>query len=119
MPNFPYRGPLRRKSIKGFDLLTDYLFSRSNRTISQLSESESESSSPSPIEQDKSEDTPLSSQAEFLLFLGDFIYADAPLYIGDNKEAYRRLYRRNYRTDSFRKLYEKLRKFYLEGWNTC
>jgi alkaline phosphatase D len=50
---------------------------------------------------------------DFLLFLGDFIYADVPLYIGDNQEAYRRLYRRNYQSPSFRTVYEKLRK-----WNS-
>jgi alkaline phosphatase D len=47
---------------------------------------------------------------DFLLFLGDFIYADVPLYIGDDQEAYRRLYRRNYQSPSFRNVYEKLRK---------
>ena len=47
---------------------------------------------------------------DFLLFLGDFIYADVPVYIGDNKEAYRRLYRRNFASPSFRKVYERLRK---------
>ncbi|THG96831.1 hypothetical protein EW026_g5077 [Hermanssonia centrifuga] len=46
--------------------------------------------------------------AEFMLFLGDFIYADVPLYFGDDAEAYRRLYRRNYQSDSFRKVYEHL-----------
>ncbi|KAJ6606665.1 PhoD-like phosphatase-domain-containing protein [Mycena vulgaris] len=46
--------------------------------------------------------------AEFLLLLGDFIYADVPAYIGDNKEAYRRLYRRNYQSNSFKKIYENL-----------
>jgi alkaline phosphatase D len=126
LPNFPYRGPLHSRSIKGFDLLTDYLFSKPNRRVSQHSESEEVSDTsattsdaatevPSPIEQDKSEVIPLSSQAEFLLFLGDFIYADVPMYIGDNKEAYRRLYRRNYLSDSFRKLYEKLRKCFIEA----
>jgi alkaline phosphatase D len=66
--------------------------------------------------------------AEFLLFLGDFIYADGeiislppmvcllmlefavPAYFGDDKEAYRRLYRRNYNSPSFRKIYEQLRE---------
>jgi len=45
---------------------------------------------------------------EFMLFLGDFIYADVPLYFGDSKDAYRRLYRRNYQSQSFRKVYERL-----------
>lgn len=51
----------------------------------------------------------LPPSAEFLMFLGDFIYADVPLYIGDNRDAYRRLYRRNYQSKSFRKIYEHLR----------
>jgi alkaline phosphatase D len=55
-----------------------------------------------------------------MLFLGDFIYADVPLYVGDDKEAYRRLYRRNYQSSSFRKLYEKLRELHhhLPGMRT-
>jgi alkaline phosphatase D len=52
---------------------------------------------------------------DFLLFLGDFIYADVPIYIGDQKEAYRRLYRRNYQSHSFRKVYEQIRKFSFPG----
>jgi alkaline phosphatase D len=122
LPNFPYRGPMHRRTIKGFDLVTDYLFSRPNRKFSQHFEpgeasdtsaitSDVASETPSPMEKDKREDVPLSSQAEFLLFLGDFIYADVPMYTGDTKEDYRRLYRRNYLSDSFRKLYEKLRKY--------
>lgn len=47
---------------------------------------------------------------EFMLFLGDFIYADVPMYFGDNLEAYRRFYRRNYQSPSFRKVYERLRE---------
>lgn len=49
--------------------------------------------------------------AEFMLFLGDFVYADVPVYFGDDREAYRRLYRRNYNSPSFRKVYEKLREY--------
>ena len=48
---------------------------------------------------------------EFMMFLGDFIYADVPHYFGDDQEAYRRLYRRNYDSPSFRKVYERLRMF--------
>ena len=47
---------------------------------------------------------------EFMIFMGDFIYADVPIYFGDDKEAYRRLYRRNYQSPSFRKVYERLRE---------
>jgi len=48
--------------------------------------------------------------AEFMLFLGDFVYADVPYYFGDNLDAYRRLYRRNYQSPSFRRVYERLRR---------
>ena len=48
-------------------------------------------------------------RTEFLMFLGDFIYADVPAYFGDSLEAYRRLYRRNYQSPSFRKVDEQLR----------
>jgi alkaline phosphatase D len=64
--------------------------------------------------------------ADFMMFLGDFVYADVPVWWGDgalecivqytplliaalDREAYRRLYRRNYNSPSFRKIYEKLR----------
>lgn len=47
---------------------------------------------------------------EFMIFLGDFIYADVPIYWGDDREAYRRLYRRNYQSPSFKKVYEQLRE---------
>lgn len=50
------------------------------------------------------------SRVEFGLFLGDFIYADVPMYFGDDSESYRRLYRRNYQSTGFRKVYERLRK---------
>ncbi|KAJ6513831.1 PhoD-like phosphatase-domain-containing protein [Mycena vitilis] len=79
-PNFPYL-PFHGRTIKGFDLLAKYLFP----TNAQLD--------PPP---------------EFLLFLGDFIYSDVPAYIGDSPEAYRRLYRRNYNSKSFKKIYERL-----------
>lgn len=46
---------------------------------------------------------------KFMLFLGDFIYADVPVYFGDSEDAYLRLYRRTYASPSFRKIYEWLR----------
>ncbi|KAG8771528.1 hypothetical protein FRC12_003546 [Ceratobasidium sp. 428] len=45
---------------------------------------------------------------EFLMMMGDFIYADVPYYFGDTLQAYRRLYRRVYASKSFRKIYERL-----------
>ncbi len=84
VPNFPYRGPHHRRSIHGFDRLADYL--ALNDTVS----------------------------TDFMLFLGDFIYADVPFYVGDDVEAYRRLYRRNYQSPSFRRVYERLRASFLK-----
>lgn len=49
-------------------------------------------------------------RVEFGLFLGDFIYADVPMYFGEDAESYRRLYRRNYQSSSFRRVYEKIRE---------
>ncbi|QRV85899.1 hypothetical protein RhiJN_13917 [Ceratobasidium sp. AG-Ba] len=45
---------------------------------------------------------------DFLMMMGDFIYADVPYYFGDTVQAYRRLYRRVYASKSFRKIYERL-----------
>ncbi|TFK42850.1 PhoD-like phosphatase-domain-containing protein [Crucibulum laeve] len=90
-PNFPYMGPLHRRTIRGFDLLAEYLFSWESTAATS---------------------TATRPDASFLLFLGDFIYADVPLYIGDDKSAYRRLYRRNYQSSSFRKIYERLPIFH-------
>lgn len=94
-PNFPYV-PLQSRTIKGFDLLAEYVFPKTKEPELQDPES--------------TEIAPTTLPTEFLLFLGDFIYADVPVYAGDNLEAYRKLYRRNYGSDSFRKLYERLRE---------
>ncbi|KAJ7067728.1 PhoD-like phosphatase-domain-containing protein [Mycena belliarum] len=85
-PNFPYV-PLHGRTIKGFDRLASYLFP---------------------------ENLPATAAppAAFGLLLGDFIYSDVPAYIGDDKEAYRRLYRRNYQSNSFKKIYERLPIFH-------
>lgn len=48
---------------------------------------------------------------EFMLHLGDFIYADVPVSLGTKQEDFRRLYRQNYASPSFRKVYEQLRTF--------
>lgn len=47
---------------------------------------------------------------DFMLFVGDFIYADLPNWGGGNLERYHQLYKRVYASPSFRKVYEKLRK---------
>lgn len=100
-PNFPYL-PFHGRRIKGFDLLADYIWP-SKPAVEE------------PVMDVNGTETPVvptetTPPTEFMLFLGDFVYADVPLYFGDNEEAYRRLYRRNYQSESFRKIYERLRE---------
>jgi len=110
-PNFPY-APFKGDRIKGMDLLADYLWPHDS----------TDTTVPSAIATTslKHQDehfvgppggTAPSIPAEFMLFLGDFVYADVPYYFGDNLDAYRRLYRRNYQSPSFRRVYERLRRF--------
>ena len=117
-PNFPYL-PFHGRRIKGFDLLADYLSQPSSKestinhepTPSQNGSSEADdNSTESSTVQDPLFVPP---STEFMLFLGDFIYADVPVFFGDNQEAFRRLYRRNYQSQSFRKIYEQLRQSYI------
>lgn len=92
-PNFPYL-PLQGRRIKGYDLLSDALFPKVD------------------VETEDSDEAllkPKSLIPEFILFLGDFIYADVPFWAGPTAEDYRRLYRRNYASLSFRKIYERIR----------
>jgi len=115
VPNFPYRGPFHHRTITGYDLLAKYLKSPSKMSLSkeplELLPSNATQNDPSSFTTTVKEPNDLSPAiTDFLLFLGDFIYADVPLYIGDDQEAYRRLYRRNYQSPSFRNVYEKLRK---------
>ncbi|EPS97367.1 hypothetical protein FOMPIDRAFT_1052580 [Fomitopsis schrenkii] len=133
-PNFPY-APLQGRRIKGFDLLADYLWpkvsperftvvststSASADTTEDTETTESTSGAhsvelPEPtsvpvISANAQAAEPVATKAptEFMIFMGDFIYADVPIYWGDDREAYRRLYRRNYQSPSFRKIYEQL-----------
>jgi len=127
-PNFPY-APLQSKRIRGFDLLADYLFAEPTvvdtpGTVAYVKANDNVTASPIPLENDIGIETnesvpevvPATIEAkhggvaptEFMLFLGDFIYADIPVYHGDSKHAYRRLYRRNYNSPSFRKIFERL-----------
>lgn len=105
-PNFPYT-PFKGDRIKGMDLLADYLWpGDSTGTIV------TPTISPRDLHGnfgDRLHNTPLSTPAEFMLFLGDFIYADVPYYFGDNLDKYRRLYRRTYQSPDFRRVYERLR----------
>lgn len=119
-PNFPYL-PLQGRRIKGFDLLANYLWPSTTRQIDSANvDLTSSGASTSDLVHDRTPKFTATSvasvnppPAEFLMFLGDFIYADVPFYFGDNKEAYRRLYRRNYMSKSFRKIYERLRECLL------
>ncbi len=98
--NFPYL-PFQGRRIKGYDILSDLLYPK-------------EPALNSTTDTDVTGNTTLvkkRSLPEFLLFLGDFIYADVPIYTGSTLEDYRRLYRRNYQSNSFRKIYERLREF--------
>lgn len=117
-PNFPYV-PFHGRRIKGFDLLADYLWPHrpeaSTPVPSARAGAEEDTTSPEDLTteaiHDLTADELKSTPApEFMLFLGDFIYADVPMYFGDDAEAYRRLYRRNYQSESFRKIYEHLRE---------
>lgn len=133
LPNFPYV-PGGGDTLKGFDLLAEYLWpkhtsKRGGQTVSEnvatpgvTTDGQGASISSTPTaslagEQASHIDPPASKEraasggltTEFLMFLGDFIYADVPRYFGDNQDAYRRLYRRNYASQSFRKIYERLR----------
>ncbi|KAF9459580.1 PhoD-like phosphatase-domain-containing protein [Collybia nuda] len=107
-PNHPYSGPIYRNRIKGFDLLADYLFPPTTGQHPELLGNHAPSLGDASINASPTRAPTTSPPAEFLLFLGDFIYADVPIYIGDDKEAYRRLYRRNYQSPSYRKIYEHL-----------
>ena len=108
VPNFPYRGPFHRRTIRGYDLLVAYLDSPTKRPkFTEFPSNSAPNQSFSAMKHPNSD--PPFAGTDFLLFLGDFIYADVPLYIGGDKEAYRRLYRRNYQIPSFRNVYEKLR----------
>ena len=100
-PNFPYRGHFNKNTIRGFDLLADYLEGSSTELGSTIINGSKTTTM--VLEPEK-------PSTDFLLLLGDFIYADVPVFIGDNKASYQRLYRRNYQSPSFRRVYEKLRR---------
>jgi len=107
-PNFPYV-PLGGDRIKGMDLLADYLWP--SDTVSSTLPPMISSLDQGDLAKRPDRTTP-SALAEFMLFLGDFVYADVPYYFGDDLEAYRRLYRRNYQSSSFRRVYERLPIFF-------
>ncbi|KAF8921574.1 PhoD-like phosphatase-domain-containing protein [Mucidula mucida] len=94
-PNFPYL-PFHGRRIKGYDYMSAALFPDASNTEVDHNETD-----PVAIKR-------VSHNPEFLLFLGDFIYADVPFWTGPTTEDYRRLYRRNYQSESFRKIYERL-----------
>lgn len=117
LPNFPYV-PGMGDRIKGFDLLFDYIWPTDlnvqHVTAKEVAaEARPGTSSSSDTNDGFSSNDALpvtDSPIEFLLTLGDFIYADVPAYFGDTLEAYQRLYRRMYASPSFRRVYERLRE---------
>lgn len=50
---------------------------------------------------------------QFLLFLGDFIYADIPYSIGTSPENYWRKYRQTMASNSFKKVYQQLPVYHM------
>lgn len=108
MPNFPYL-PFQHQRIKGFDLLSQYIASKEYESLS-AADKQSVTALPGLLNPNTHNTANLSSSSiEFMLLLGDFIYADVPHYAGSDLESYRRLYRRVYSSPSFRKVYERLR----------
>lgn len=110
-PNFPYI-PFKGNRIKGMDLLADYLWPNdpTGAVVSPTPPTVLLSDRDTNFVDSPDGMTP-PIPVDFMLFLGDFVYADVPYYFGDNLEAYRRLYRRNYESPSFRRVYERLRRF--------
>ncbi|KAJ2917596.1 hypothetical protein MD484_g2755, partial [Candolleomyces efflorescens] len=106
-PNFPYKGPLARSIIQGFDLLSQSLTPQPLPIAPVLGAETNETESPAAHNETVIA-APATILPKFMLFLGDFIYADVPIYFGDDDEAYLRLYRRTYASPSFRKIYEHL-----------
>ncbi|EKM55819.1 uncharacterized protein PHACADRAFT_256707 [Phanerochaete carnosa HHB-10118-sp] len=106
-PNFPYV-PFHGRQIRGYDLLADYLWPRTPTPENATAVDAMNNASDNAVATKNGGKPPV----EFMLFLGDFIYADVPMYFGDNVESYRRLYRRNYQSPSMRKVYEKLPMFH-------
>ncbi|KAJ2305770.1 hypothetical protein IWW55_001768 [Coemansia sp. RSA 2706] len=49
-----------------------------------------------------------SDSLDLIMFMGDFVYADVPLYFGPEAEDYRRLYRQVYAAQSSRRLMRKV-----------
>ncbi|KAI0075810.1 hypothetical protein K474DRAFT_1355853 [Panus rudis PR-1116 ss-1] len=109
-PNFPYL-PFHGRRIKGYDLLADYLWPAEKLEESAVAPTINASET-AEAALNVTESKPSKPPAEFMLFLGDFVYADVPIYMGDDKESYRRLYRRNYNSPSYRKVYERLPIFH-------
>lgn len=135
MPNFPYN-PAFPERIKGMDILSDYITppqpapkdvpSTTKVPADPVEEAESlisqastavVSATATPITKIPAMESlfapsePRKLKPEFMIMAGDAIYADVPHYNGDNIETYRKLYRRSFASPSFRKVYEKLRKY--------
>jgi len=124
--NFPYF-PGAGDRIEGLELLSDQLWPGPAKGVQKTSLPTTTSSAEGLGEATNSiqesygeraplaipEDLPETAPTEFLLLLGDFIYADVPYYFGDDAEAYSRMYRRTYASPSFRKIFEKLPVYHI------
>jgi len=133
MPNFPYM-PFSGTRVKGFDYLATFLGSNGfeSRTAATHSEQAEPVEEAAPtvdiddfvLESDATSTTPSTTTlvtpttpvsdtpapfipTEFMLFLGDFIYADVPWGV-QTLSHYRSLYRRMFASPSVRKVYESL-----------
>ncbi|KAH8829711.1 PhoD-like phosphatase-domain-containing protein [Flagelloscypha sp. PMI_526] len=102
IPNFPYV-PYAPRTMKGYDHIAAYLDPKTTST--NLNPAPIITPPPGGSNETATIYVPPPPPTEFLI---DFIYADVPYYAGDEVEAYQRLYRRNYNSPSFRKVYEKL-----------
>ncbi|KAF9646868.1 hypothetical protein BDM02DRAFT_3118064 [Thelephora ganbajun] len=101
--NFPH-APFKGDKIKGMDLLVNHLWpGDSTGTIVP-------STTSTTPHQHRDYANPPDRRtsyipADFMLFLGDFVYVDVPYYFGGDLNAYRR----NYQSPSPRRVYERLR----------
>ncbi|KAG8837073.1 hypothetical protein FRB91_007085 [Serendipita sp. 411] len=132
LPNFPYN-PAFPERIKGLDIISDWIDSFNPKPVNSPSTTTAPAS---PVEEAESiiaeasaaiasaTNTPISELPivksilddakpreigpEFMLMIGDNIYADVPYSTGGDLEAFRKLYRRTFSSSSFRKVYERL-----------
>ncbi|KAF8311551.1 hypothetical protein DL93DRAFT_2060834 [Clavulina sp. PMI_390] len=141
LPNFPYVPFLPSTRIKGFQLLSQHLDASKDSSSAPLTASISEavegaissvsslassvveavtaptstpavvSAIPTAVPEVLTAETSEEVETEFMILLGDFIYADVPRKPRDDKELFRSAYREVYASDDFRNVYERLPTF--------